>query len=151
MKSNYDPTLGSPLLKILLLSLNNHNMQEFVVNQQVTHMQSEAGSSSSMDLEALEFAVITGDSAHVQTLLSTWPEQGTENQPMSSLKKFLVDAIGAKDLRIVELLLAKRTLFDLSHVQLAIEMKSIPILQSFLEHGWNINESVDWATPPTLR
>jgi hypothetical protein len=126
-------------------------MQELAVDQQVTRMQSEPGSSSSMDLEALEFAVIAGDSAQVQTLLSTWPEQEIENQPMNSLKKFLVDAIRAKDVRIVELLLAKRTLFDLSHVQLAIEMRSIPILQLFFEHGWNINESVDWATPPTIR
>lgn len=104
-----------------------------------------------MDLEALEFAVITGDSTHVQTLLSNWPEQGTDNQRVDSLKRFLVDAIMAKDPRIVELLLAKRTLFDLSHVQLAIEMRSIPILQSFLDYGWNINENIDWATPPTLR
>ena len=36
------------------------------------------------------------------------------------------------------------------HVELAIEQKSYSFLQLYLDHGYNINEPLDWATPPPL-
>ena len=95
-------------------------MQDSNVDQQATDTRSEVVLPSSMDCEALELAVMTGDSAHLQTLLSKWPRQGNKDHRVNSLTRFLVDAIEAKDPSIVELLLAKGTLFNLGHVQLAI-------------------------------
>jgi ankyrin repeat protein len=126
-------------------------MQDYAANKQVVTSKFRTVAVSSADLAALEFAVITGDSTTVQSLLSAWQEQLISDETTHALKGFLVDAIKARDSCIVELLLAKNSPFDLSHVQLAIEMGSTSILQCFLEHGWKINECVDWVTPPTLR
>ena len=126
-------------------------MQEHAATKQVITSESRTVAVSSADVAALEFAVITGDSTTVQSLLSAWPEQSISDETTRALKRFLADAIRARDSRIVELLLTKKIPFGLSHVQLAIEMGSTSILQCLLEHGWNINECVDWVTPPTLR
>ena len=36
------------------------------------------------------------------------------------------------------------------HVELGIEQKSYSLLQLYLDHGYKINEALDWTTPPPL-
>ena len=118
-----------------LIPSRRFNMQEGAVIKQVIASEPRTVAVSSADLAALEFAVITGDSTTVQLVLSTWPEKSIRAKTTHALQGFLVDAMKARDSRIVELILAKRTKFDLNHVQLAIETSFTSILKCFLEHG----------------
>lgn len=129
---------------------NNTICKESRLEQRVTNLTSEVMSPSSANFEALEFAVIIGDSSQVRALLSSWPQQGSNDQSTHSLTKLLIHAIEAKDTRVVKSILATKMPFNLGHVQLAIETKADAILQLFLDHGWNINECIDWASPQTL-
>jgi hypothetical protein len=69
---------------------------------------------------------------------------------LGKLQCCILAAIVSGSTDIVRLLLDSGLWVNVPNTKAAIEYKRIPILDLFLQHGWDINEDEAWCGPPAL-
>ena len=103
------------------------------------------------DFDAIVSAIASRHLSEVQLTFSWWRmHHGTEHS-RNRLTEYLIEVVENEDIDILDYLLHQGVPFELLQIEIAIQKKSIPMLDIFLRHGWDINEPESWTTPPWLR
>lgn len=100
----------------------------------------------------LEAASASGDIKAVEAVFqSQWLEKAQVDRiHIDRFASSLVMAMTYNHVSVASYLLSVGVSMNISHFTLAMEMKSYAFLQLFLDHGWDINEPISWATPGPL-
>lgn len=103
------------------------------------------------DIEQLRVASACGDLAAVQMILS----RSLARRPSEQIERrrfvvALAAAVTNNHVLITAHLLYHGVPLNIGLFVCATKMKSYPMLQLFLDYGWDINEPIDRASPPPL-
>lgn len=71
--------------------------------------------------------------------------------PLQDLQNCVEDAAGAGAIEIVRALLSRGALATLGAAMAAIRGGHLDVLSLLKAYGWDVNEVVDWRSPPALR
>lgn len=105
----------------------------------------------SPDIEQIRVASACGDLAAVQIILSrSLAKQTSEQIDKRRFVVALAAAVTNNHVLIAAHLLYNGVPLNIGLFICATKMKSYPMLQLFLDCGWNINEPIDRASPPPL-
>lgn len=99
------------------------------------------------DTSLIKQSITSGDLYRVQEIVSD------EYLCIGDLKKLtscLALATEKNQVAIVSFLLQVGVPYSINQVRIAVDNCSIEIIDLFLAHDYNINEAIDWATPPLL-
>ncbi|KAF6217713.1 hypothetical protein HO133_006540 [Letharia lupina] len=100
----------------------------------------------------MEQASCAGDVAAAEDVYHEWlaKPQDSERAHINHFASSFAIAMAHGHVSIASYLLRVGVPMNYRHFELAIEHKSYAFLQLYLDYGYNINESPDWATPPPL-
>lgn len=76
--------------------------------------------------------------------------QDHERAHIEHFASFFAIAMAHDHVSVASYLLKVGVPMNHGHVELAIEQKFYSFLQLYLDHDYNINEPLEWATPPPL-
>lgn len=107
-------------------------------------------STETQDFDAVVLALASHDLSDVRLTVS-WLMLNGSKQSRDRLTDSLTLVIENMDIDILQYLLDQGIPFTLRQVEIAVRKESIPMLNMFLRHGWNINEPASWTRPPLLR
>ena len=108
-------------------------------------------------VEEVVNASASGQLPTLQSLIEKWlamedpnpPRDDAVHGPLSPFSSALSYAIRNEHLDIIGYLLDKGIRITRgASVAAVVDVKSIPVLQTFLDHGWDINESPRFGCPP---
>ncbi|KAL9103918.1 MAG: hypothetical protein Q9163_001066 [Psora crenata] len=105
-----------------------------------------------VEVSKVNAAITTGDLATVKAVFeSDWLEKSQDDRiDINRFASSLAATIMHDHVSVAAYLLSHGVRMNISHFKLAVERKSYSILQLFLDSGWDINEPINWFTPPPL-
>lgn len=103
------------------------------------------------ELDNLNTASATGSIDTLRIFFSKWQNEFFSNQHLlGSLSSVLSSAVANNQVACVIYLLDEGVPVNQEVFLYATKRKLYPILQAFLEHGWDINTPISPLTPPAL-
>lgn len=103
------------------------------------------------EIGQLIIASATGDLAAAQAIFSQWRAKPiTDRIEKRRFVVALAAAVNNQHVPVISYLLAQGVPLNIGMFVCATKLKSIAMLQLFLDHGWDINEPIDRITPPPL-
>src|SRR5438046_1503322 len=90
-------------------------------------------------LKPLVSACSSGDIGTVESILAKW-DSSSKTVPEYKLRRALQIATRHNQLKVVTLLLERGFQIESKVIQNAVWARSRPALETFLRHGWNIND-----------
>nr|POE61839.1 isoform er10 of ankyrin-1 [Quercus suber] len=98
----------------------------------------------------IEHVEIQCKAGNTQYALAAIDEILRKDTPIQDLQNCVEDAAGAGDIDIVRALLSRGALATLGAAMAAISEGHLDVLSLLKAYGWDVNEVVDWRTPPAL-
>lgn len=105
----------------------------------------------------LTTALDLGDFATIDQILDRWPSRpeaehnsGNYEPGLWPFKLVLSGAIEQDNVQLISLVLDAGLKIELYAVLDALDIESIGIFQTFIDHGWDINEPLGETMPPPL-
>lgn len=105
----------------------------------------------------LESALDNNDAAAIIQALEVWASQPDPEKPVSGhdpglwpYRLVLSGAIEQQNIQLVSYVLSHGIRIEVYAIHRALDLESIPIFQTFLDNGWDINEPLGETSPPAL-
>lgn len=115
----------------------------------VQHLQTKL--SIPLEVEQLRASAVADDVNAVQTYFEIWQARSaSERLSLDNFTVVLSDAVNNNSAQTVACLLDYGLQTSSGLFLVATQAKSYDILQTFLDHGWNINTPINFLTPPAL-
>lgn len=98
-------------------------------------------------LTAAKTACLAGDTSSATEMIEQFLRDGGG---VRNLQGCLLNSAKSEDVSLIHTLLSAGVPIGVLVIEWAVAHKSKRVLAAFLEHGWNINEEMDWFRPPPL-
>lgn len=103
------------------------------------------------EFDQVRLASLSGDLAAVRDAVERLDQKSYNPELRRRLHAGLYAAIENEHISIVSYLLSQDVKIMDMDFETATKIKSYPILQLLLDHGWDINQPMGWDEPPALQ